>query len=77
MRTLAAGITRLAGDPALRGRLADGGRRTAAELTTDRLADVLETWHVAAAERFANGTPADRPTMRELLAVPSNAADGR
>jgi glycosyltransferase involved in cell wall biosynthesis len=74
---LAHGLERLAGDPALRARLVEAGRRTAAELTTDRLSDVLEAWHLAAAERFANGRPADRPSMRDLLAVASPAADGR
>jgi hypothetical protein len=32
----------------------------AAELTTDALADVLERWHLAAAEGYANGQPPDR-----------------
>jgi len=36
------------------------GIETAAELDVDRLADVLEQWHVAAASRFVGGRPADR-----------------
>lgn len=58
---LAAALTRLAGDPALRAALVAGGRRTAAELTVDRLADVLEDWHLAAAAGFPSGPPAPRP----------------
>jgi glycosyltransferase involved in cell wall biosynthesis len=58
---LAQAIRRLAGDPGLRRRIAEGGLRTAAALTVDRLADVLEDWHVAAAGRFADGRPAHRP----------------
>ena len=34
------------------------GVRTAAELTVGRLAEVLEAWHLAAADRFRSGTPA-------------------
>jgi glycosyltransferase involved in cell wall biosynthesis len=55
---LAAGVRRLAGDPALRRHIAEGGLRVADELTTDRLADAFEAWHRAAAERFRAGTPA-------------------
>jgi glycosyltransferase involved in cell wall biosynthesis len=57
---LAAAVRRLASDRALRATLREGGYRTADELTVDRLADVLERWHVAAADRFANGRPEDR-----------------
>ena len=57
---LAAAITRLAGDEALRARLVDGGLPLADELTTDHLADTFEVWHKAAAEHFANGRPPDR-----------------
>ena len=46
---LAAAVHRLAGDPALRARLAEGGRATAAEHTVDQLADRLEALHVRAA----------------------------
>jgi glycogen(starch) synthase len=64
---LAQAIVRLAEDPALRNRLTEAGRRTAAELTIDRLADVLEAWHVAAAARFADGRPPHRPALSDLL----------
>ena len=57
---LARSVHRLAGDPVLRGRLREGGMTTAEELTVDRLAGVLEAWHVAAAERFTRGRPAHR-----------------
>jgi glycosyltransferase involved in cell wall biosynthesis len=57
-----AAVRRLAEDPALRQRLVAGGLRTAAELDVDRLADVLGEWHWAAADRFANGRPANRPS---------------
>ena len=57
---LAACVRRLAGDASLRARIVRGGFATADELTADRLADVLEQWHIAAIDRFANGTPADR-----------------
>lgn len=60
-RALADALLRLAGDPSLRGILRRGGLTTAAELTTDRLADVLEDWHVAAASGFRAGEPAHRP----------------
>lgn len=58
---LAGAVERLANDGALRARLVATGARTAGELDIDRLADVLEAWHVAAAERFASGLPPDRP----------------
>jgi glycogen(starch) synthase len=58
---LAAAVERLAGDPALRVRLVRGGHRIAAELTTDRLADVFEDWHRAAAAGYPDGPPPDRP----------------
>lgn len=58
---LAAAVRRLAGDAALRQRLATAGLDTAAALTVDALADCLEEWHVGAARGFADGRPADRP----------------
>lgn len=60
-RAAAAAVERLAADPDLRGRLVRGGLETAVELDVDRLAEVLEEWHVAAASRFASGRPAPRP----------------
>ncbi len=60
---LAAALHRLAGDDALRARLRRGGLATAAELGVDRLADVLEEWHVYAAGRPSVPRPADRPRV--------------
>ncbi|HLW16278.1 MAG TPA: glycosyltransferase family 4 protein [Actinomycetota bacterium] len=57
---VAAAVTRLAGDEALRARLVAGGEPLAEELTTDHLADAFEVWHQAAVEHFANGAPPDR-----------------
>ena len=62
---VATAVDRLAGDEELRATIVDGGRRTAAELTTDHLADVFEVWLVAAADHFRNGQPPHRrlPTL--------------
>jgi glycosyltransferase involved in cell wall biosynthesis len=57
---LAAAVCRLAHDAPLRRRVIKGGFRTATELSVDRLADVLEQWHMAAATRFAYGRPPQR-----------------
>lgn len=65
---LAAALTTLAGSPALCDRLVEAGRRTAAELSIDRLADVLEAWHVGAAAGFPSGYPEDRPSIASILA---------
>jgi glycosyltransferase involved in cell wall biosynthesis len=59
--SLAAAIARVGADAALRAQLVEQGLRTADGFDTDRLASVLEEWHVAAARRFADGVPADRP----------------
>jgi glycosyltransferase involved in cell wall biosynthesis len=69
-QALAAAVRRLAEEPALRARLIEGGLRTAEELDVDRLADVLEAWHVAAAERFAEGRPPDRPSPLARVVSP-------
>jgi glycosyltransferase involved in cell wall biosynthesis len=61
---LAGAVRRLAESAELRHTLVVGGLRTAAELTVDRLAEVLEAWHLAAAARFADGTPAHRAPVR-------------
>ncbi len=53
-------IGRLADDEELRGRVVAGGLRAARELSLDRYADVVEEWHVAAADRFVRGHPPDR-----------------
>lgn len=57
---LARSIRRLATDASLRTRLLHGGKRTAEELTVDRLTDVLESWHVAATEGFSSNVPPRR-----------------
>lgn len=58
---LSACVRRLAGDPALRDHLIDSGARVAAHLTTERLADAFEEWHIAAAEGYPDGPPEERP----------------
>lgn len=65
---LAEAARRLAGDATMRSRVVRGGLTTAAELTVDRLAEVLEEWHLAAASHYANGEPPHRPP-------PMSAAD--
>lgn len=60
-RSLAGAVERLAADAETRAGLVEGGLRTAAELSVDRLAEVLEAWHRAAAEGFADGPPPPRP----------------
>jgi glycogen(starch) synthase len=53
-------LDRLAADPPLRARLRRGGLATATELSVDRLAEVLEQWHVGAARGFPDGAPPAR-----------------
>jgi glycosyltransferase involved in cell wall biosynthesis len=62
-KALSEAVLRLAGDPDLRTTLIAGGLRTASMLDTDRLADVLEEWHLAAVARFADGEPSPRPLV--------------
>jgi glycosyltransferase involved in cell wall biosynthesis len=57
---LADAVRRLAGHPALRKSLVQGGLRTAAEFSVDKLADVLEQWHLAAVGDYASGEPPHR-----------------
>ncbi len=54
---LARAVCRLAEDPALRVRVREHGLATAAELDTDRLADVFEAWHLAALDGFRTRPP--------------------
>ena len=61
-RSLADAVSRLAADPSLRQRIAKGGLATAADLNVDRLAEVLELWHLAAADPSADA----RPPARQL-----------
>jgi glycosyltransferase involved in cell wall biosynthesis len=71
-RALADAVQKLAGDESLRQRLIASGYRTAEQLGVDQLADALEDWHVAAAGRFINGQPDDRPSLRDLLRSPGH-----
>jgi len=57
VEALAGVLRRLAGDGPLRQRLVEGGRKTASELTVDRLADVFESWHMAASGQVKSSTP--------------------
>ncbi len=59
-QALAATVEELAGDPELRRELRRHGHDLAAAMTTDRLADTFEAWHLAAAARFAGELPPDR-----------------
>jgi glycogen(starch) synthase len=60
-KALATAIARLGADPTLRARLIERGFDTTDGFDTDRLADVLEEWHVAAARHFRDGEPTARP----------------
>jgi len=62
----AAAVRRLAENAALRATLITGGFKTAEALDVEVLVDVLEAWHVAAAERFSRGRPPDRPKLTEM-----------
>jgi glycogen synthase len=86
-RALAAAVRRVHDDPDLRGRVVRGGLHTADELDVERLADVFEKWHVAAADGFARGEPDDRqldlphasaadPLVRHQAAAPDVVAGG-
>lgn len=66
---LAAAVTRLAGDPDLRAALVRGGDATADELSLERYVDIVEAWHIAAAQGFPHGLPEDRA----LPAPPSDS----
>ena len=73
---LATGVRRLAGDPALRRRLVEGGLATVTQLDADRLADTFEAWHAAAAQRFTAGHPSDRPRVSIDSLTPEDGAPG-
>jgi glycogen(starch) synthase len=86
-RALAAAVRRLHDDAELRGQVVRGGLHTAEELDVERLVDVLEDWHLAASERFADGQPGDRwldlpepsgthPLSRHQAAAPEVIAAG-
>jgi glycosyltransferase involved in cell wall biosynthesis/GT2 family glycosyltransferase len=70
---LAAAILRLHADAELRSRLVDGGLRTAEQFEATHTADELESWHVAAADRFAGPRPTERhpnlPTPGDAVRV--------
>ena len=53
-------VDRLAGDVALRGRLVDRGRATAAAFDVERLTDCFEGWLEAAVSGDRAHRPADR-----------------
>jgi glycosyltransferase involved in cell wall biosynthesis len=63
---LAAAVERVHDDTGLRTRIVAGGLETVDELDVDRLADVLDAWHAAAADRFRHGRP---PARRLRLAA--------
>lgn len=57
---VAAALYRLAREPGLRSRLAEGGRATAAALGVDELAASLEAWHRWAVEPAGRARPPER-----------------
>ena len=72
---LAEAVGRLAGDSTLRTSLVDEGHRTVAQLGIDTLAEVLLHWHRAAADRYRDGVPADRPPVSSTAAPSANELD--
>lgn len=65
--SLAEGVTRLATSAELREKVAAAGYDTVTELTVDRLAGVLEAWHLAAADDFRRGVPGPPRDMRRYV----------
>ena len=65
--SLSQGIMRLAGSAELRDKLVASGRATVAELTIERLASVLEAWHLAAIDDFSGGVPGPPRDMRRYV----------
>lgn len=57
---LVAAVRRLQTEGGLRAQLTGGGRRTAEFFSREAFTDVVERWHVQAADRFPNGAPAGR-----------------
>jgi SAM-dependent methyltransferase len=76
-RALAGAVHRLHDEGDVRRRVVAGGLRTADELDVERLADVFERWHVAAAERFVRGEPAHRQLELPELSAPDPLARHR
>ncbi len=72
---VAEAVHRLAADPALVQKLRAGGLATVRQLGADQLAETLERWHVAASSRFADGVPADRPTIRAAVGPSASGPD--
>jgi glycosyltransferase involved in cell wall biosynthesis len=68
---IVAAVERLAAEPTLRAALTAAGARTAADLTVDRLTDVLEQWHVAASLRYRDGEPPPRPPVSPCAPTPT------
>jgi glycosyltransferase involved in cell wall biosynthesis len=66
-RSLADALLRLSADDSLRARLTQGGAVTAEELTVDRFADVLTTWHEAAITGFDGARPPERERIPDVL----------
>lgn len=64
---LADAVKVLADDASLRESLFRAGRVTAEHFTVDRLARVLEAWHVAAADRFQTDIPPSQPDIADIL----------
>lgn len=67
---IAAAVGRIAASPDLRRTLRAGGRHIASQLTTDRLADRFERWHLAAAAGYPDGPPPDRPLLASWVTDP-------
>jgi glycosyltransferase involved in cell wall biosynthesis len=66
-RSVADAVGQLAADAELRARLVADGLATAEELSLPRWTALLEAWHLAAADDFAGGQPADREPISAIL----------
>jgi glycosyltransferase involved in cell wall biosynthesis len=67
---LAGAVRRIESDASLRDRLVANGFRTAIYFDVDRLTDVFEAWHAAAASGYAVGRPASRSFDLEAVEAP-------